>query len=215
MRNNQPVTHQEFDFPDDVTLMSTTDADSIITYANTTFAQVSGFTNEELVGQPHNAVRHPDMPREAFADMGDAPARRAMDRAGEEPPQERRPLLGACERDSGDAKRRAARLMSVRTKAPHDESAAADALYRAFREGKAGQRRFHKGLVIRTGLLRIASLSQTMSRARTRRCAYSRRRSLARAGHAGWRAAGRGVRGGDGRRGGCRGPGSMHRLRAR
>ncbi len=57
MRNNQPVTQQEFDFPDDVTLMSTTDADSIITYANTTFAQVSGFTNEELVGQPHNVVR--------------------------------------------------------------------------------------------------------------------------------------------------------------
>ena len=71
MRNNQPVTQQEFDFPDDVTLMSTTDADSIITYANTTVAQVSGFTNEELVGQPHNVVRHPDMPREAFA----APAR--------------------------------------------------------------------------------------------------------------------------------------------
>ncbi|MCM3536333.1 PAS domain-containing protein, partial [Cellulosimicrobium funkei] len=69
MRNNQPVTQQEFDFPDDVTLMSTTDADSIITYANTTFAQVSGFSNEELVGQPHNVVRHPDMPKEAFADM--------------------------------------------------------------------------------------------------------------------------------------------------
>ncbi|MDR5667897.1 PAS domain-containing protein, partial [Burkholderia cenocepacia] len=49
--------------------MSTTDADSIITYANTTFAQVSGFSNEELVGQPHNVVRHPDMPKEAFADM--------------------------------------------------------------------------------------------------------------------------------------------------
>ncbi|WP_321904882.1 methyl-accepting chemotaxis protein, partial [Burkholderia cenocepacia] len=53
--------------------------------------------------------------------------------------------------------------MSVRTKAPRDETQAADALYRGFREGKAGRRRFHKGLVIRTGLLRLASLSQTMS----------------------------------------------------
>ncbi|HIH2746870.1 TPA: methyl-accepting chemotaxis protein [Burkholderia lata] len=164
MRNNQPVTQQEFDFPDDVTLMSTTDADSIITYANTTFAQVSGFTNEELVGQPHNAVRHPDMPREAFADMW------ATLRRGEP-----WTALVKNRRKNGDhywvranaipVMRNGAPqgYMSVRTKAPHDETAAADALYKAFREGKAGQRRFHKGLVIRTGLLRIASLSQTMS----------------------------------------------------
>ncbi|KVF63223.1 aerotaxis receptor Aer, partial [Burkholderia cepacia] len=164
MRNNQPVTQQEFDFPDDVTLMSTTDADSIITYANTTFAQVSGFTTEELVGQPHNVVRHPDMPREAFADMW------ATLQRGEP-----WTALVKNRRKNGDhywVRANAIPVMrngepqgymSVRTKAPHDESAAADALYRAFRDGKAGQRRFHKGLVIRTGLLRIASLSQTMS----------------------------------------------------
>ncbi|MEB2609898.1 methyl-accepting chemotaxis protein [Burkholderia cenocepacia] len=164
MRNNQPVTQQEFDFPDDVTLMSTTDADSVITYANTTFAQVSGFSNEELVGQPHNVVRHPDMPKEAFADMW------ATLRRGEP-----WTALVKNRRKNGDhywvranaipVMRNGAPqgYMSVRTKAPHDETRAADALYRAFREGKAGQRRFHKGLVIRTGLLRIASLSQTMS----------------------------------------------------
>ncbi|HDR9797466.1 methyl-accepting chemotaxis sensory transducer with Pas/Pac sensor [Burkholderia orbicola] len=164
MRNNQPVTQQEFDFPDDVTLMSTTDADSVITYANTTFAQVSGFSNEELVGQPHNVVRHPDMPKEAFADMW------ATLRRGEP-----WTALVKNRRKNGDhywvranaipVVRNGAPqgYMSVRTKAPHDETRAADALYRAFREGKAGQRRFHKGLVIRTGLLRIASLSQTMS----------------------------------------------------
>ncbi|KVB41125.1 aerotaxis receptor Aer, partial [Burkholderia cepacia] len=164
MRNNQPVTQQEFDFPDDVTLMSTTDANSIITYANTTFAQVSGFTTEELVGQPHNVVRHPDMPREAFADMW------ATLQRGEP-----WTALVKNRRKNGDhywVRANAIPVMrngepqgymSVRTKAPHDESAAADALYRALRDGKAGQRRFHKGLVIRTGLLRIASLSQTMS----------------------------------------------------
>ncbi|MDF0503345.1 methyl-accepting chemotaxis protein, partial [Burkholderia cenocepacia] len=164
MRNNQPVTQQEFDFPDDVTLMSTTDADSIITYANTTFAQVSGFSNEELVGQPHNVVRHPDMPKEAFADMW------ATLRRGEP-----WTALVKNRRKNGDhywvranaipVMRNGAPqgYMSVRTKAPRDETQAADALYRGFREGKAGRRRFHKGLVIRTGLLRLASLSQTMS----------------------------------------------------
>ncbi|MGU7783539.1 methyl-accepting chemotaxis protein [Burkholderia sp. PU8-34] len=164
MRNNQPVTQQEFDFPDDFTLMSTTDADSIITYANTTFAHVSGFSSEELVGQPHNVVRHPDMPREAFADMW------ATLRRGEP-----WTALVKNRRKNGDHYWVRANAMpvvrngepqgylSVRTKAPRDEIAAADALYRAFRDGKAGQRRFHKGLVVRTGAMRIASLPQTMS----------------------------------------------------
>ncbi|PPS57808.1 hypothetical protein CRX72_06960 [Pantoea sp. BRM17] len=51
------------------TLMSTTDLSSHITYANDAFIEVSGFTPEEVNGQPHNMVRHPDMPPEAFADM--------------------------------------------------------------------------------------------------------------------------------------------------
>ncbi|RKU00499.1 hypothetical protein C7H84_25725 [Burkholderia sp. Nafp2/4-1b] len=164
MRNNQPVTQQEFNFPDDVTLMSTTDADSIITYANTTFAYVSGFSTDELVGQPHNAVRHPDMPKEAFADMW------ATLKNGEP-----WTALVKNRRKNGDHYWVSANAvpvmrngaphgyMSVRTSAPRDEIAAADALYRAFREGKAGNRRFHKGLIVRTGLLRIASLPQTMS----------------------------------------------------
>lgn len=54
---------------DDTTLMSTTDLQSYITHANDTFVQVSGFTLQELQGQPHNMVRHPDMPKAAFADM--------------------------------------------------------------------------------------------------------------------------------------------------
>ncbi|MBY4867362.1 PAS domain S-box protein [Burkholderia sp. Bp9017] len=164
MRNNQPVTQQEFEFPDDVTLMSTTDADSYITYANTTFAHVSGFSNDELVGQPHNVVRHPDMPQEAFADMW------ATLKNGEP-----WTALVKNRRKNGDhywvranavpVMRNGAPhgYMSVRTKAPRDEIEAAGALYRAFRDGKAGQRKFHKGLIVRTGLLRIASLPQTMS----------------------------------------------------
>ena len=69
MRNNQPVTQREFDYPDDATLMSMTDTQSRITYANAAFVVVSGFSREEIFGQAHNMVRHPDMPKEAFADM--------------------------------------------------------------------------------------------------------------------------------------------------
>ena len=164
MRNNQPVTQREFEFPDDATLMSTTDADSYIKYANAAFIQVSGFSPEEIEGQPHNVVRHPDMPKEAFADMW------ATLKNGEP-----WTALVKNRRKNGDhywvrsntvpvmRNGQPTGYMSVRTKASRDEIAAADALYRAFREGKAGNRGFHKGLIVRTGLMRIASLFQTMS----------------------------------------------------
>jgi aerotaxis receptor len=69
MRSNLPVTHNEFVIPDRVTLVSTTDLTSRITYCNPNFVTVSGYSREELIGQPHNLVRHPDMPSEAFRDM--------------------------------------------------------------------------------------------------------------------------------------------------
>ncbi|MEN9483479.1 MAG: chemotaxis protein, partial [Pseudomonadota bacterium] len=49
--------------------MSTTDAQGRILYCNPAFIEVSGFVREELLGQPHNLIRHPDMPAEAFRDM--------------------------------------------------------------------------------------------------------------------------------------------------
>ncbi|MBX3610426.1 MAG: PAS domain-containing protein [Hydrogenophaga sp.] len=69
MRTNLPVTQQEFVIPDGVTLVSTTDLQSHITYCNPAFVAVSGYSREELLGQPHNLIRHPDMPAEAFRDM--------------------------------------------------------------------------------------------------------------------------------------------------
>lgn len=45
---------------------STTDARGVIVSGNDVFARVSGFAAEELIGRPHNIIRHPDMPRVAF-----------------------------------------------------------------------------------------------------------------------------------------------------
>ncbi len=50
-------------------LVSTTDLKGVITYCNETFCRIAGFKQEELLGQNHNIVRHPDMPKAAFADM--------------------------------------------------------------------------------------------------------------------------------------------------
>jgi aerotaxis receptor len=49
--------------------MSTTDTKSHITYANSAFIEASGYKEEHLLGEPHNLIRHPDMPAEAFGDM--------------------------------------------------------------------------------------------------------------------------------------------------
>jgi len=69
MRSNLPVSQREFPFPRGQNLVSTTDLKGRILHCNASFIAVSGFTREELLGQPHNLIRHPDMPTEAFRDM--------------------------------------------------------------------------------------------------------------------------------------------------
>ncbi len=60
---------QETVLPEGVFIYSRTDLKGRITEANPAFAEISGYTADEMIGKPHNLVRHPDMPREAFADM--------------------------------------------------------------------------------------------------------------------------------------------------
>ncbi|MFP3656150.1 PAS domain S-box protein, partial [Burkholderia sp. SIMBA_052] len=67
MRNNQPVTQNEYDYPSLQMLVSATDLKGKIQYCNPAFIAVSGYSRDELIGQPHNLIRHPDMPAEAFA----------------------------------------------------------------------------------------------------------------------------------------------------
>ena len=69
MRNNQPVSQREYPFPSGQSLISVTDLKGRIMFCNGAFIEVSGFSRDELLGQPHNLVRHPDMPSEAFRDM--------------------------------------------------------------------------------------------------------------------------------------------------
>lgn len=50
-------------------IVSETDLKGVITFANRKFCEISGYTVNELIGEPHNIIRHPDMPKAAFAQM--------------------------------------------------------------------------------------------------------------------------------------------------
>ena len=69
MRVNEPITDREVMVEEDRPIVSRTDAGGRITFVNQAFVDVSGFEESELMGQPHNILRHPHMPKGAFADL--------------------------------------------------------------------------------------------------------------------------------------------------
>lgn len=153
MSSHPYVSQQNTPLDDDITLMSTTDLQSYITHVNDTFVQISGYQLNELLEKPHNLVRHPDMPKAAFADMW------YTLKQGE-------PWSGIVKnrRKNGDhywvranavpmvREGRVTGYMSIRTRATDEEIAAVEPLYKALNEGRCN-RRIHKGLVVRKGWL--------------------------------------------------------------
>ncbi|MGQ9660692.1 MAG: methyl-accepting chemotaxis protein [Thermochromatium sp.] len=147
MRNNQPVTGVERQYADDIAIISHTDEKGRITFINDDFVEVSGFTAEELIGQPHNIVRHPDMPSEAFRDLWETV------KAG-------RPWAGIVKNrcKNGDhywvrasvTPKIGGGYMSVRVKPTREEIAAAETLYARMRQDPSI--RLRDGVEMRKGL---------------------------------------------------------------
>lgn len=69
MRLNLPVTNDEYDVPSEQNLVSITDLHGTILDCNDAFEAASGFTKAEIIGQPHNLIRHPDVPPAVFKDL--------------------------------------------------------------------------------------------------------------------------------------------------
>jgi len=69
MKKNLPITNTEKIFSDNANILSTTDLKGAITYVNPDFIDISGFDKDELIGNNHNMVRHPDMPPAAFENL--------------------------------------------------------------------------------------------------------------------------------------------------
>lgn len=167
MRTNLPVSDTEYLLDDDTTLVSITDLQSRIKYANPAFIRASGYSKEELLGQPHNLVRHPDMPPEAFADLWQTIKSGQPWNA-----------LVKNRRKNGDyywVKANVTPLiengepvgfMSVRVKPSREEVARATAIYRQISAGKSNYC-VRNGLITRTGLLgKLVSLSKFGVRAK-------------------------------------------------
>ncbi|RZT05785.1 methyl-accepting chemotaxis sensory transducer with Pas/Pac sensor [Duganella sp. CF402] len=153
MRVNSPVTQNEYVMEDGRTIVSSTDLQGNINYANPYFIEVSGFTEEELIGAPQNIVRHPDMPVEAFADLW------STIKSGT-------PWTGLVKNrcKNGDfywvlanvtpviENGKPVGYLSVRTKPSREQVRAVDAVYREFKAGNPRQLRIVNGRAVSTGI---------------------------------------------------------------
>jgi PAS domain S-box-containing protein len=130
MRNNGTVTQREYALPEGVAIISKTDEKGRITWVNQDFIDSSGYAESELIGQPHNLLRHPDMPTEAFRDLW-------------ETVKSGRPWSGLVKNRRKDGDHYWVRasvtplveggFMSIRQRPGRDEVSAAEALYRQMR----------------------------------------------------------------------------------
>jgi methyl-accepting chemotaxis protein len=151
----RPVTGREVELREGESIVSRTDARGVITYINGYFMEISGYAADELIGQPHNLIRHPDMPAAAFADMW------AHLKKG-------RPWVGMvknrCKNGDHywvrahatpilDAQGSVTGYMSVRRKASRTQIAEAERDYAALRSGSLRKVEIRNGHVIRTPLV--------------------------------------------------------------
>ena len=154
MRKNFPVTQTEYPVSDETLIVSRTDLKGKLTYFNEDFIAAAGFTSAELMGQPHNIVRHPDMPPEAFDNLWDTL------KVG-------KPWLGAVKnrRKNGDfywvlataspirENGQVTGYTSIRTKLPADQRKLAEEVYAAIREKKPHGYRIDAGIIRRRSWL--------------------------------------------------------------
>jgi len=166
----QETDRSEYVLPDDEVIITHTDPTSRITYANEAFLASSQYTLEECLGRPQNIVRHPDMPKEAFADLwatirsgkswtGIVKNRRKHGgyywvRANVTPMMENGRIVG---------------YMSVRVKPTREEIEQAQRVYAEIRAGRATSLRIEQGRVVDKS---FAGVLQRMLQPSLQSCAW-------------------------------------------
>jgi aerotaxis receptor len=165
MRSNLPVTTVEYPITDDTVIVSKTDSKGRLTYFNDEFVAASGFNEAELMGQPHNIIRHPDMPPEAFENLW------TTLQAG-------KPWAGAVKnrRKNGDfywvlataspirENGQVTGYTSIRTKLPADQRTEAEHVYGLLRGKKAHDYKIDAGVIRHRSVFdRVAFFTRTLS----------------------------------------------------
>lgn len=145
-----PVTNNEYLLPDGVMQVTSTDMNGVITFCERNFIEASGYLEKELLGQPHNLVRHPDMPVEVFQDMW---TQLKSGKAWTGVVKNRRKngdyywiLANMTPLHEGGA---VTGYMSVRSKPSREQITAAETDYRHLREGLAKGMRIESGKIVR------------------------------------------------------------------
>ncbi len=164
MRNNGPVTGHEVFVGQEQEIVSKTDLKGIITYVNPHFIAISGYRADEVIGEPQNILRHPDMPAELFADLWSSLAA-GLPWTGL--------VINRCK--NGDhywvranitPVREGARItgyLSVRVRPERAEVEAASLAYRSIRSGNAQRLRVRHGAIERSGVAGLWARIQHMS----------------------------------------------------
>jgi aerotaxis receptor len=167
MRTNLPVTNTEYPIGDDVLIVSKTDTKGRLVYFNDQFVKASGFAEAELIKQPHNIVRHPEMPPEAYEDLWNTL-------------KQGKPWAGAVKnrRKNGDfywvlasatpiwENGQVTGYMSIRSKLPADQRREAEQVYALLRANKAQAWRVDAGVIRRRSLFDHLSLFTRTLKAR-------------------------------------------------
>jgi PAS domain S-box-containing protein len=165
MRTNLPVTNVEYPIDDQTLIVSKTDTKGKLVYFNDQFVAASGFTDAELAGQPHNIIRHPDMPPEAFENLW------TTLKAG-------KPWAGAVKnrRKNGDfywvlasatplwENGQVTGYMSIRSKLPADQRREAEQVYSLLRGKQSHNYRLDAGVIRRRSVFdHVAVFTRTLN----------------------------------------------------
>jgi aerotaxis receptor len=165
MRTNLPVTNVEYPIDDQTLIVSKTDTKGNLVYFNDQFVAASGFTIAELTGQPHNIIRHPDMPVEAFENLWTTL-------------KAAKPWSGAVKnrRKNGDfywvlasatplwENGQISGYMSIRSKLPADQRREAEQVYALLRAKKAHDYRIDAGIIRRRSISdHVAVFTRTLN----------------------------------------------------
>jgi PAS domain S-box-containing protein len=146
LRINQPIVDKEYVLPEKIFIVSRTDTHGTIVSCNQHFVDASGYAQDELIGQPHNILRHPDMPVEAFADFW-ATLKRGESWHGIVKNRRKDGSFYWVKADVSQVKAdgQTVGYVSVRTKPKRADVEASELLYRKFRDGKQGDLEIYNG----------------------------------------------------------------------